>query len=256
VEDWIEPIRVPLALAITLLLVLLRLDAEKFGVAEYDEPTPDGQRAPVLRRLSWYLLGGALIAALLFFYPDPADDLGLALGDRAQAIFLGLGIGLLGTLQAAAYALYRYGRIRYPPPLAYPGAVTNAIGTAFVDEAAFRGAVLGLLLLAGLDPLLAIAGQAFLYTLATRTGAPGRGYYMFVLILVGSLVVGWAAVTTGAIAASFLGHAITRVALFVCTGHSGGPAPRGQEIEEGWESRRAPDGWQALDEDKRPEPDR
>jgi membrane protease YdiL (CAAX protease family) len=256
VEEWIEPIRILIALAVTLLLVLLRLEAEKFGVAEYDEPTPEGQRAPVLHRLSWFLLGGALIGALLIVHPDPADDLGLALGDRAQALFLGLGLGVLGTLQAAAFALYRYGRIRYPPPWAYPGAVANAVGTALVDEATFRGAVLGLLLLVGLDPLPAIAGQAFLHTLATRTGAPGRGFYMFVLTLVGGFVAGWAAVTSGAIAASFLGHAVTRVAVFVCTGHAGRPAPRGQEIEEGWESRRPPDGWQALDEDDRPEPDR
>lgn len=152
-------------------------------------------------------------------------------------------------LQAAAYAFYRYGRIRFPPAWTYPGAALNAIGTAFVDEVTFRGAVLGLLLLVGIDPVVAIVVQSFLYTLATRTGAPGRGRYMFLLTLVGSLVAGWMTVTTGAIGAAFLAHAITRISVFVCTGHAGQPAPRGHEIEETWEFRRPPPGWRPLDAD-------
>jgi len=125
--------------------------------------------------------------------------------------------------------------------------VLNAIGTAFIDEATFRGAVLGLLLLIGVNPVTAVIAQAFLYTLATRTGAPGRGRYMFLLTLVGGMVAGWLTVATGAIGAAFLAHAITRIAVFVCTGHAGQPALRGQEIEETWEYRRPPSGWRSLD---------
>lgn len=248
-EEWVDPIRVLVAVAITFFLVILRFEAEKFGTAEYDEPTRDGRRGSFLRRLSWILLGFALIGALLLVHPDPAGQLGISLGDRAEALLFGFGFGLAGTLQAAGYAMYRYGRIRFPPAWTYPGAVLNALGTAFIDEVTFRGAVLGFLLLMGINPVTSIVAQAFLYTLATRTGAPGRGRYMFVLTLVGGLVLGWMTVTTGAVGAAFLAHAITRIAVFVCTGHAGQPALRGQEIEETWEFRRPPPGWRPLDRD-------
>jgi membrane protease YdiL (CAAX protease family) len=252
VEEWIDPIRVLVALAITFFLVMLRFEAEKFGAAEYDEPRRDGHRASFLRRLSWILLGFALAGALLLVHPDPDGELGIGLGDRAEVLLFGFGFGAVGMLQAAAYAFYRYGRIRFPPAWTYPGAVLNAIGTAFIDEVTFRGAVLGLLLLVGVNPVTAIIIQGFLYTLATRTGAPGRGRYMFLLTLVGSLVTGWMTVTTGAIGAAFLAHAITRISVFVCTGHAGQPALRGQEIEETWEFRRPPPGWHPLDADDAP----
>jgi membrane protease YdiL (CAAX protease family) len=246
-EEWVDPIRTLVALAITMFLVILRFEAEKFGAAEYDEPTRDGHRASFLRRLSWIFLGFALVGALLLVHPNPAGELGIALGDRGEALLLGFGFGALGTIQAIAYALFRYGRIRFPPTWTYPGAVLNAIATAFLDEATFRGAVLGLLLLIGIPPVTAVIMQAFLYTLATRTGAPGRGRYMFLLTLVGGMVAGWLTVATGAVGAAFLAHAVTRIAVFVCTGHAGQPAPRGQEIEETWEYRRPPMGWQLLD---------
>ena len=246
-EEWVDPIRALVALAITFFLVILRFEAEKFGAAEYDEPARDGRRTSFFRRLSWILLGFALVGALLLVHPDPASDLGISLGDRGEALVLGFGFGALGTIQAIAYAMYRYGRIRFPPTWTYPGAVLNAIGTAFVDEVTFRGAVLGMLILVGINPVTAVIAQAFLYTLATRTGAPGRGRYMFLLTLVGGLVTGWLTIATGAVGAAFLAHAMTRTAVFVCTGHAGQPSPRGQEIEETWEYRRPPPGWRPLD---------
>ncbi len=242
-----ETLRVLVALAITVFLVILRFEAQDFGAAEYDEATRDGERASLTRRLSWIVLGFVLVGALMFVHPDAPGDLGVALGDRGAALLLGFGFGALGMLQAVAYAFVRYGRIRFPPAWTYPGAVLNALATAFIDEATFRGAVLGLLLLVGVNPGTAIVIQAFVYTLATRTGAPGRGRYMFVLTLVGGLVAGGLTVATGAIGAAFLAHAITRVSVFVCTGHAGQPPRRGEEIEETWEYRAAPRGWRSID---------
>ena len=246
-DGWIDSIRTLVALAITLLLVLLRAEAETFGAAEYDEPTREGGFASFSRRVSWFVVGLGLIVALMLAHPNAAGDLGIGLGDRLEAILLGFGFGVVGTLQAVGYAYYRYGLIRLPPGWTYPGAVLNAVGTAFIDEVTFRGAILGFLLLAGVDPALAILAQAFTYTLATRTGAPGRGAYMFVLTLVGGLVAGWATVATGAVGAAFLAHVVTRIAVFVATGHAGRPAPRGKEIEESWEYRRPPRGWRSID---------
>jgi len=51
---------------------------------------------------------------------------------------------------------------------------------------------------------------------------------------------------TGGIAAAFLGHAITRFAVFLCTGHTGQPMPRGREVEEIEARRRPPKGWRIV----------
>ncbi len=242
-----ETLRVLVALAIAVFLVILRFEAEKFGAAEYDEPARDGRWASLPRRLGWIGLGFAFVGVLVAVHPNAAAELGITLGNRGEALLLGFGFGALGTIQAAAYAYSRYGKIRLPPAWTYPGAVLNGMATAFIDEATFRGAVLGFLLLAGINPATAVVMQAFLYTLATRTGAPGRGRYMFVLTLVGGLAAGWLTTVTGAIGAALLAHATTRIAVFVCTGHAGQPALRGQEIEETWENRTPPRGWHLLD---------
>ncbi|HKB29030.1 MAG TPA: CPBP family intramembrane glutamic endopeptidase, partial [Candidatus Limnocylindrales bacterium] len=184
--------------------------------------------------------------AILFIHPNAGFDLRLTVGDRI-GILLGLALGIGGVALAVGVAYGRYRRIRLPDVSAYPEALTNEIVTAFIDEATFRGALFGYLLWIGVPVNLAIATQAIVYTLATRLGAPGRDRYMFVLSLVIGLVGGWATLWTGGIGAAFLGHAITRVAIFLSTGHAGQLAPRGTEPEEVDRRRRAPDGWRVVD---------
>lgn len=242
-----ELLRVLVTIGLTGLLCLLRLEAATFGAAEYEEPASDGPWSAFRTRIAWYLLGFGLVAAVLVIHPSPGSDLELGLGDRAGALLGGFALGAIGTAQAILFARARYARLRMPPLWSYPGAVLNAIGTAFIDEATFRGLVLGFLLLAGADPALAVIAQALLYVLATRTGAPGRSRYAFGLALFIGIAAGWLTTLTGGIGAAFLGHAVTRIAVFVCTGHAGQPAPRGGEAEDSWEYRRSPDGWRQLD---------
>ena len=242
-----ETLRTLVAIALGLLLVIHRLEAQKFGAAEYDEPARDGRRTSFLPRLAWYAVGLALsLGIIIIIRPTLVEELGLSLGDRSQALLYGFGFGALGTAQAIVVALVRYGRLRFPPMWAYPGAILNALGTALVDEVAFRGVVLGLLLLLAVNPVTAIITQALVYTLATRLGAPGRDRYWFVLALVMAIGLGWLTVETGSIGAAFLGHAITRIAMFVCTGHAGQLAPRGREVEDSWEFKRPPVGWRPV----------
>jgi membrane protease YdiL (CAAX protease family) len=242
-----ELLRDLVTLGLAGLLCLLRLGAATFSAAEYDEPASDGRQSTFRLRMAWYLLGFALVATALIVHPAPLSDLRLGLGDRLGALLGGFALGALGTAQAVLFALRRYGRLRMPPLWSYPGAVMNAIGTAFIDEATFRGLVLGFLLLAGINPAIAIVMQALLYVLATRTGAPGRSRYVFGLALFLGIAGGWLTTFTGGIGAAFLGHAVTRVAVFVCTGHAGQPAPRGHEFEDSWEFRRSPDGWRQAE---------
>jgi membrane protease YdiL (CAAX protease family) len=235
-----------ITIGLVMLFILLRLEAEKFGTAEYYEATRDGERPRIRRRLAWYGMGVALALAILFIHPSPQQDLFLGSGDRLEAVFFGLAYGVGGIVVAAGYATYRYHRIRFPDSWSYPGALLNSVATAFIDEAAFRGALFGLLLVGGVDPTLANVTQAIIYTLATRLGAPGRDRYLLVLTLGMGLIGGWLTATTGGIAAAFLGHAITRFAVFLCTGHTGQTKPRGREVEEIEKRRRPPDGWRVI----------
>jgi membrane protease YdiL (CAAX protease family) len=242
-------LRILVGLGIALLLVMLRVEAQSFGAAEYDEPV-GGRRGSILRRIAWYALGTGGIAALLFVHPNAGLDLRLTVGDRI-GILLGLALGALGVAQAVGFALYHYHRIRLPDVGRYPAALANQILTAFIDEATFRGALFGYLLWLGAPIDLAIAGQAVAYTLATRTGAPGRDLYLFFLTLAIGVIGGVATARTGGIGAAFLGHAITRVAVFLATGHEGQLAPRGKEPEEVERRSRAPEGWRSVDRGSR-----
>jgi len=240
-----DPLRILIALGLTMLLVLLRLEAERYGAAEYAEPDETSQPS-LLRRLTWYALGAALVMGVLLFHPAPSTDLYLGAGARGSTILMGLLYGLAAVVQAVAYSRYRYGRVRLPDVAAYPGAILNQIGTAFLDEAAFRGALLGFLVYTGINPLLAVVIQALIYALATRLGARGRDPYMFALALGAGFLGGWVTIATGGFAAAFFGHAVMRVSVFLVTGHAGHPAPRGRETEEIEKRRRPPEGWRVI----------
>ena len=245
-DELIEPLRVLVAVGLGLLLVMLRLDAERFGAAEYYEATRDGERPRLRRRVAWYGMGGALVIAMLYVHPAPQTEFYLGSGDRLGAVFGGLLYGAIGVAQAVAFATLRYARIRFPEVSSYPGALLNSTATALIDEAAFRGAIFGILLTTGLDATVANVIQTLLYALTTRLGAPGRDRYLLVLALAMGFAGGWLTAATGGIAAAFLGHAITRVAVFLCTGHAGQTKPRGREVEEIEKRRRPPEGWRVI----------
>ena len=243
--EWLDPLRSLIAVGLALLLVMLRLEAASFNAAEYHESV-DGRTPSFRRRVAWYGLGIALIVGILFVHPTPRQDLLLGVGDRGKTIVYGFLYAAGGTGIALAVAWYRYRRIRFPDVWSYPGALLNAVITALVDEVAFRGVIFSVLLMTNMNPSAANAIQALLYALATRLGAPGRNRYMLVMALVVGLAGGWVTAVTGGIAAAFLGHAVTRFAVFLCTGHAGQFLPRGREVEEIEKKRRPPDGWRVI----------
>jgi membrane protease YdiL (CAAX protease family) len=245
-DDIPDTIRVLMVVGLVGLLVILRFDAERFNAAEYDDIDRWGRAPSLLRRLAWYTLGVGGILLVLEVHPSPAIDLYLSLGDRLGTVILGLAYGSIGVGVAVGIALARYRYVRFPPARLYPAKFLNAIATAFVDEAVFRGIVFGFLVGTTMDANLANLTQALLYGLATRLGAPGRPWYMLVTVLVIGLAGGWLTGITGGIGAAFLGHAITRIAIFLTTGHAGIPKARGTEEEEVERRRRTPEGWQVL----------
>ncbi len=178
-------LRVLIVVALSGLLIILRLDAARFGAAEYDDDQAGGGWRAALRRLAWYAVGLVIAAGIFAAHPSPVTTLGLAIGsDRVAAVGLGLAFGLVGAAVAGAYAWLRYGRLRLPSARTYPGALANSLGTALIDEVAFRGALMGLLLTAGLPVVAAVLIQDLVYGLATRLGAPGRSRGMLILSLV------------------------------------------------------------------------
>lgn len=245
-EEFVDPLRVLIAVGLAMLLAMLRLDAERFGTAEYYESTGSGERPRTRRRFGWYALGIGIAVALLYVHPSPQAELFLGSGDRLGAVLGGLAYGGLGIAQAAAFATVRYHRIRLPDTWSYPGALLNSTATALIDEVTFRGAIFGLLLSVGVEATSANLIQTLLYALTTRLGAPKRDRYLLVLTLGMGFIGGWLTAATGGIAAAFLGHAITRFAVFLCTGHTGQTRPRGREDEEIEQRHRPPDGWRVI----------
>ena len=77
-----------------------------------------------------------------------------------------------------------------------------------IDEAAFRGVILGMLLLTGMAPLVAILIQALVYALSTRTGARGRPLPILLVTFGVGLASGWVTVLTLGIGAAFIGHGL------------------------------------------------
>ncbi len=147
-----DELRLLVAFAFTGLLVMLRLEADRFGAAEYAEADRWGQRPPLRRRLGWYGLGILLVVGVWVAIPDRDGALFLRLGDRTQAIGTGFVYAGVGIAQAVAFAWLRYRHLRLPAVASYPVALLNSVGTAFIDEVTFRGALLGFLILIGLDP--------------------------------------------------------------------------------------------------------
>jgi len=236
-----ETIRILVAGGFFMVLLFLRLEAGRFGAAEYDEP---GRKRDPLTRLAWYAIGFALLAAIYFVHPAPHDVLFLLMGHRTEVITYGAILALPGLAQAAAFAWLRYGYLRLPPARAYPGAALNSIATAVIDEAAFRGALLGAMLAIGLPDGGSILLATLVYVLATRLAAPGHHPYPLLLAGAMGLAFGWATLASGGIGAAIIGHAVTSFAVFVCTGHAGQVPPAGVEPEDLERRARPPEGWQ------------
>ena len=243
--DWLPTLRTLIAAGLALLLIMLRLEAARFSAAEYDD-TIDGRAPSLRRRIAWYAIGLVLVAAIFIVHPSPQDDFALGAGDRPKSVLYGFLYAAIGTAIALGIAFYRYRRLRFPDVWSYPGALMNAVVTAIVDEVAFRGAVLGLLLMTGMNATAANLIQAILYALATRLGAPGRNRWLLLMALGIGIAGGWVTAVTGGIAAAFLGHAVTRFAVFLSTGHAGQFLPRGREVEEIEAKRRPPQGWRVI----------
>ena len=184
-DEWLPTLQRFVAGGLALLLVMLRLEAERFSAAEYDEdarrpaavgPPPDRlvrrRVRPDHRRScsSTRRLARSSSSA-------PATT-------GVKTLVYGFLYGLIGAAVALGVALYRYHRVRLPDVWSYPGALVNAVSTALIDEVTFRGALLRAAARDRPEPDASpTSSRRSLYALATRLGAPGRNRYMLVMAL-------------------------------------------------------------------------
>jgi hypothetical protein len=250
--------RVLIAAGFVLLLLLLRLEAPRFGAAEFDEPVAPGggrscgripgrrrTRHATIRRLCWYAMGFLFLAAIFEIHPWPHDVLYLLSGHKLDVAIWGSLLALIGAGQAVWYARWRYGYLRLPPGRSYPGAALNSLATAVIDEATFRGILLGGAVSAGVPAAPAIVACALVYAATTRLASAGANRYMLLPALSYGLLGGAVTLWTGGIGAAIVGHAITSFVMFICTGHAGQPAPFGKEPEE-LAALSVPPGWRQV----------
>jgi hypothetical protein len=230
------------------LLVLLRFDARRFGAADWDDEDANDWRSWV-RRLSWYGFAIALIVVIYLMHPLPLSVLRLQAGTSLlETIVVGLALGAIGAFMAVAYAWIRYRDLKLPSGHRYPAGLMTSIGTAFVDEATFRGILLGLLLSQWNWPNpLAIGLQAVVYVIATGVARRQRPLGITSIFLVMALLSGGVTIATGGIGAAFLGAALTRLAFFLSTGHAGQMRDIETPEEEALDaSDLTPEGWEIV----------
>jgi hypothetical protein len=224
------------------LLIVLRFDARRFGAADFDDEIEIYDWRMWARRLAWYGLGIVLVFVCYFVFVQPDTLLHLGMGpDRGLTLLAGIGGALLGAGGAGVYALWRFGAFNLPVGRDYAIGLLNSVATAFIDEATFRGVLLGLLLWSNWPPVYAIAFQAVVYALATRLGGAGRPRSLLALWLGVGLLNGVLTVITGGIGAAFLAHALTRFAIFVATGHAGQVTPSTASEDEAYEKTESDD---------------
>jgi hypothetical protein len=237
-----DNVRILIAVGFFTVLVFLRLEAEKFGAAEYDEP--NRRKTGPWTRLSWYVIGLVLLAAIYFVHPSSSHILFLVLGRKLDVLAFGALLAVVGFGQAAAFARYNYGYLRLPAGPAYPGAALNSIATAVIDEAAFRGVLLGAMVALGVPGAVAVLLSTFGYVLATRLVTRRRHPYTLVLAVGMGLAFGVVTLVSNGIGAAIVGHAVTSFAVFVCTGHAGQVQPMGAEPEDIESRNMLPEGWE------------
>lgn len=212
----LDQLRVLLAIALAGLLLMLRLDARRFGGAEYGPGPDDSESGSVATRIAWPALAVALTAVIAVILPSGAADVGV---DRSTFVsgatialsLLGCGLGIGAVLLLGWLA-----DGRWPPDLLglreIPAAALDAGGTALVDELTFRGVLMGLLLAAGVPALLALLIQVLAYGIATRLGASARTLGLLVEDLLLGAAMGVLTLLSGGIVAAVVVHAATRFA--------------------------------------------
>ncbi len=165
-------------------MVVLRFDQERIMRSDYFR-----SRSRWMGPLSYYGLVLLFTAGIILILPRgralavPGRRRPGATCCRRCSLF-----GVVGALNGAALALVRF-RALLPLPLEMlPSRSAAAALNAVAEELQFRSVILGLMLVGGLNPGLAVALQAVLFGAAHRRVWRERDWYF----VIGSVILGYA----------------------------------------------------------------
>jgi Type II CAAX prenyl endopeptidase Rce1-like len=211
--DFGDSLRLAIAIGMTVFMVVLRFDQERIMRSDYFR-----SRSGWMGPLSYYGLVLLFTAGIILILPRGRASLFLVGGDPADLLPAMLAFGVVGALNGAALALVRF-RALLPLPLEMlPGRTGAAALNAVAEELQFRSVILGLMLVGGLNPGLAVALQAVLFGAAHRRVWRERDWYF----VIGSVILGYACglvtITTGTVIPAMVGHFAVTMGIYAFAG--------------------------------------
>jgi Type II CAAX prenyl endopeptidase Rce1-like len=211
--DFGDSLRLAIAIGMTVFMVVLRFDQERIMRSDYFR-----SRSGWMGPLSYYGLVLLFTAGIILILPRGRASLFLVGGDPADLLPAMLAFGVVGALNGAALALVRF-RALLPLPLEMLPSRTGAAAlNAVAEELQFRSVILGLMLVGGLNPGLAVALQAVLFGAAHRRVWRERDWYF----VIGSVILGYACglvtITTGTVIPAMVGHFAVTMGIYAFAG--------------------------------------
>jgi hypothetical protein len=196
--DFGDSLRLAIAIGMTVFMVVLRFDQERIMRSDYFR-----SRSWWMGPLSYYGLVLIFTAGIILILP----------GGRASLFF-----AVVGIANGAALAMVRF-RALLPLPLEMLPSRALAAGlNAVAEELQFRAVILGLMLVGGLNPGVAVALQAVIFGAAHRRVWRERDWYF----VAGSVLLGYACglvtVNTGSVIPAMVGHFAVTMGIYAFAG--------------------------------------
>jgi hypothetical protein len=211
--DFGDSLRLAIAIGMTVFMVVLRFDQERIMRSDYFR-----SRSRWMGPLSYYGLVLIFTAGIILILPRGRAALFLVGADPEEMLPAMLAFGVVGALNGAALALLRF-RALVPLPLdMLPNRSLGAALNAVAEELQFRSVILGLLVVGGLSPALAVAIQAVLFGAAHRRVWRERDWYF----VIGSVILGYACglvtINTESVIPAMVGHFAVTMGIFAFAG--------------------------------------
>lgn len=211
--DFGDSLRLAIAIGMTVFMVVLRFDQERIMRSDYFR-----SRSRWMGPLSYYGLVLVFTAGIILILPRGRASLFLVGGDPSELLAPMVAFGVVGALNGAALALLRF-RALVPLPLdMLPNRSLGAALNAVAEELQFRSVILGLMIVGGLNPALAVALQAILFGAAHRRVWRERDWYF----VIGSVILGYACglvtINTESVIPAMVGHFAVTMGIFAFAG--------------------------------------
>jgi hypothetical protein len=211
--DFGDSLRLAIAIGMTVFMVVLRFDQERIMRSDYFQ-----SRSRWMGPLSYYGLVLIFTAGIILILPDGRAALFLVGGDVGEIFPVMFLFAVVGILNGAALALLRF-RSFIPLPLEMLPSRSVAAGlNAVAEELQFRSVILGLMLVGGLNPGIAVALQAVLFGLAHRRVWRERDWYFVAVAFLLGYACGMVTINTGTVIPAMVGHFAVTMGIFAFAG--------------------------------------